>query len=637
MTNKLENCTENVLENNGDIRAAEKSEHFNENETKRQNPPKLYYLIQVEGEHEFRLTAKSARKKGVKAEFCPAGWVYQDKKEAEWVANRWSQGKRKLHVVNWYEPLLDVIWNGSKDKAKLAKKTLRNDASRDQVNKKKQQIIEQCYLKQSGFHPSWLYADPEIVPEDLKKEYEYFKPLWDKAIEKESEIDLRAADIAREEEDIEEVIPDFVSDFNKKHAVIHHGKTHILSEKYDPVMKRDSFSLEPIASFNAWNKPKKDKNGKQLSEQWLSHPARREYHGGIIFDPEHPGHHNGYYNLFQGYSVIPKEGDCSLFWKLLHEILCSGDKHSSTYIRRWLSHLIQRPWELPETAIAMRGLQGTGKGTFMRYVSRLVSRYYLELAQMNQVVGRFNSHMKDVILVYANEAVWGGNKSEVGALKALITDPIQAIEQKNVDIISVRNCKRLVLSSNENWIVPRDIDDRRFLICDVDPKYKEDKEFFKQIVNQMDNGGLEALMYDLINEPINGWHPRNDMPGSPGAFDLKIKNMESSHRWLYDCLLKERYTVEIDSDNWKNTPQELGKDNIYRDYEFFCERKKIKAEDERIFWKKIIEILGKFDERRLGEDYTGKRQRVVAMPSLKEAKMLFSKFAKEESSTLWDL
>ena len=58
---------------------------------------------------------------------------------------------------------------------------------------------------------------------------------------------------------------------------------------------------------------------------------------------------------------------------------------------------------------------------------------------MNQVVGRFNSHMKEALLVFANEAVWGGDKVAEGTLKAMITDRETAIEFKGKDIVWVQN------------------------------------------------------------------------------------------------------------------------------------------------------------------------------------------------------
>lgn len=434
------------------------------------------------------------------------------------------------------------------------------------------------------------------------------------------------------EEGKEDDIPEWVSKFNQRHAVVHAGKTYILTEKYDPTLKRGVFSLEPVGSFKSWYKTSRDEKGRELSTQWISNPHRREYPGGIIFDPEKPGHYGGFYNLFRGFEVVPKKGECGLFWEMLLVDLCGGNESYAIYIRRWLAHMIQRPWELPEVALGFRGEGGTGKGTFMRFVSRLVSPHYLELAQMSQVAGRFNSHMKDVLLVYANEAVWGGHKTEVGALKAMITDPLQAIEQKGVDIITVRNCKRLVLTSNEDWIVPMDIDDRRFLISDVSTVHKEDKQYFAAIHQQMESGGLEALMHDLYHEDITGWHPRNTVPVSTGAFDLKLKGMRSSQRWLYHTLENEQISLRDDGvsrSSWPpNNTFSLSKDVVFQDYRQFCESRRIAPDDDATFWKGVKSILGDLQESRGPRSESGARPRRVELPSLADGRRAFARYSK---------
>lgn len=165
----------------------------------------IYYRLQAEGDPNFKLKEVSARKGGVKAEYTAAGWVYQNKKDAEEKAKEWTKGKRKIHVTPYYEPRLDDIWNGSKNKARLSKQSIKLEIESNRISKKRQEIISQCQSK--GLHQSWLYEKllPDDMPEQDKKTHAYFKPFWDKSLEEKDEIDLRTADLSREEEDIEDV------------------------------------------------------------------------------------------------------------------------------------------------------------------------------------------------------------------------------------------------------------------------------------------------------------------------------------------------------------------------------------------------------------------------------------------------
>ena len=71
--------------------------------------------------------------------------------------------------------------------------------------------------------------------------------------------------------------------------------------------------------------------------------------------------------------------------------------------------------------------------TTVEAIDKLLGSHYAPLANLDQILGRFNSHLKNAILVLADEAIWGGNKREIGALKALITEPKMFIEGKGKD------------------------------------------------------------------------------------------------------------------------------------------------------------------------------------------------------------
>lgn len=48
-------------------------------------------------------------------------------------------------------------------------------------------------------------------------------------------------------------------------------------------------------------------------------------------------------------------------------------------------------------------------------------------------------------------------------------------------------------------MVPAGLGERRFMVLDVPKTHKDDYEYFKDIMNQMNNGGREAMLYDLMH------------------------------------------------------------------------------------------------------------------------------------------
>ncbi len=274
----------------------------------------------------------------------------------------------------------------------------------------------------------------------------------------------------------------------------------------------------------------------------------------------------GYYNLWRGFSVEPQPGDCSRFWDLVQHAICAGEPALYDYVRHYCAHLVQRPWERPEVALILRGGQGTGKNTFVDTLGALVKRHFRQVNSTDQLTGRFNGHMKGVILLHANEASWGGNKSERGKLKAMVTDATLPVEMKGHDIIDVDNYLRLIVSSNEEWPVPIDMDDRRFLVLDVSATYQQNQVFFAELHQQMDNGGRAALMHDLMAVDLTRFAPRNK-PASPFGADMKIRSADSPTRWLYDVLNANTWAGGAPLFAQAGTPTEVPKESVFADYQ----------------------------------------------------------------------
>jgi hypothetical protein len=99
-------------------------------------------------------------------------------------------------------------------------------------------------------------------------------------------------------------------------------------------------------------------------------------------------------------------------------------------------------------------------------------------------------------------------------LKSLITDKIFMVEVKGVDPVPVPNLIDIALASNEKWMVPVGIKGRRFAVNMADPRYGKDycpdatrRKYFKALGAEMDGGGIEAMMWDLLRRPIGEWDP----------------------------------------------------------------------------------------------------------------------------------
>ena len=71
----------------------------------------------------------------------------------------------------------------------------------------------------------------------------------------------------------------------------------------------------------------------------------------------------------------------------------------------------------------------------------------------DHVVGKFNGHLMNSCLLFADEAFFAGSHAQADALKGLITEPKIVLEAKGKDIIEVDNHISMIIASNHVMIV----------------------------------------------------------------------------------------------------------------------------------------------------------------------------------------
>jgi hypothetical protein len=121
-------------------------------------------------------------------------------------------------------------------------------------------------------------------------------------------------------------------------------------------------------------------------------------------------------------------------------------------------------------------------------------------------------------LLFGDEAVWSGDKSTESVLKQLITEPSIIIEMKGKDIFAVRSYLRLMLATNSEWAAPVSLTDRRYFVLDIANSRKNDHDFFKQLINEQNNGGREALLQALMEYDLTDFEVRN-IPETPARIE----------------------------------------------------------------------------------------------------------------------
>ena len=421
-----------------------------------------------------------------------------------------------------------------------------------------------------------------------------------------------------------------VEELNKKHAAIHTDQFYILTEKPHALFDGIDFTLESKQSFiNCYENQMvkcSDKKLRSKAKIWLSHPKRREFHG-IQFDPTTSEHKKGLYNIWKGFAITPKEGNCQLFKTHIKSVICNGNTEYYNYIIKWMAHLVQKPDKL-SPVIVLVGEQGTGKNTLVNALGTIFGQHYFPLDNIDQFLGRFNFHLKNAVLIHGNEAMWGGNKKQLGSLKSMVTEEFSTFEGKNKDSFTTRNFRHLILSSNEDWPVHLDRDDRRFLILQVSNKHKDDPKYFDPLRAELSNGGVEAFLYELLMTDISSFNVWR-LPQNLEAFEIKLRSASSTERYIYEALKIGGFDLGMtqQANKWENLKDSylLQIVAVYADYKSWVEHQGMKAEDSPALGKAIKRLIPSTDKVRPSGKKGEPRPFFYEFPILAKARTEFQK------------
>lgn len=331
-------------------------------------------------------------------------------------------------------------------------------------------------------------------------------------------------------------------EMNERHAVIgsYGGKCVVIEEVQDPLLKRSVLERQSFTDF--WHRYGNQKislgvvDGVEkfmpLGKWWTDHESRRQY-DRIVFSPAGPV--KGAYNLWQGFSCEATPGDCSKFLSHVKDNVCGGVEEYFEYLMSWMARAVQYPAEPGGVAIVLRGKRGTGKSIFVKFFGALWGRHFLQVSDAKHLVGSFNQHLKDCVVLFGDEAFFAGAKQHEGTLKTLITEEHMMLEPKGIDAQMSWNCLHLLMASNDDWVVPAGMEERRFFVLDVKDTKIQNTKYFKAIVDEMNSGGKEAFLHVLKTKDISEY-THQDVPKTDALAEQVQISMKPEEAWWYNKL-----------------------------------------------------------------------------------------------------
>lgn len=433
-----------------------------------------------------------------------------------------------------------------------------------------------------------------------------------------------------------EIIHPLLRKLNDQFAVVEswNGKCLVIEEQLDEVMDRSRLVKQEFSDFknrfmHIQVNMGENKEGKAITKPlglwWLTQESRRSY-SKVVFAPDVDS--GSAYNLWRGFGCEAIAGDCSLYLEHLKHTICSGNEDHYQYLIQWMANAVQNPASPGYAAVVMKGAQGTGKSYAARVFGSLFGRHFMQVTDPKHLVGSFNAHLRDCCILLADEAFFAGDKKHESILKMIITEDMLVTEAKGIDAEQSNNCIHLIMSSNDHWVVPAGVGDRRFFVLSVDSGHKEDTIYFNAMISQMEKGGKEALLYYLKNLDITKFDVRVIPKTTERDNQIKI-SLPIEENWWRDKLVEGRLLPEQGS--WQNS---LAFGDLYYDYISTC---KTSGSYRNANKAKLLMILKKYLPTGWPREYTAEatvevmqqdgtrkhveRPRMISFPSLDECRL----------------
>jgi len=409
----------------------------------------------------------------------------------------------------------------------------------------------------------------------------------------------------------------------ERHALVSWaGKPAVFRERLNPPAWESRYDIMTLQSLAAFYENKPVLMGKKAVnpvEMWRADPDRREYLEGARMVPSDEACPQGIFNLWQGFSVQPRRASVSVWRAFLSEIICGGHAGYAEWLEDWIADMFQNPSNPQGVAVVLRGEEGIGKGTFANVLGRIMGGHYRHVTQESQLTGRFNGHFADSLLIFADELVWGGEKKHRGTLYALVTEQYLMVERKNFDAVPMRNMNRLIIASNNDWVVPTGMDGRRWFVLDVGNARKGDTQYFATLREFLHSGGYEAILDYYLRRSIK--HDLRRAPVTRALIDQKVAGFDAVPAWWTAVLERGciKPPVGEASSEWEGR---ISKELLKNSYQTFCRDYGAKPQFHGVVMKRLHKLVPWIKEVRGREGSI--RVQLVEFPPLEECQLHFN-------------
>ena len=398
-------------------------------------------------------------------------------------------------------------------------------------------------LMMEYWHEGCGWSHEDLVKK-MQRAYRYGKEM--------PGLKLRSEMQRRAREDEKKTETEYFEKLNKRYAISRVGdsKVWILDrrEKATGFLSRADFLLLTESSNYVvrYMDGEKEKTViRNAGKEWLKWRGRKEFKG-VEFMPGVEGEDvNGFYNGWRGWGVKRRLEDLAtpeqvegadMFFAHVKNVICEGDDSQYKWVMSYISDMYQNPAKRPDTVLVIKGEMGSGKGTFVDVLGKIIGeRHYSQVQDIKDMTGQYNGVLYEKLLINLDEATFHGDKAERDRLKAITGAKQLSLNIKfGPQLNNVKNHCRFIITSNSRRPVDTETGNRRYTILNCgDTRVNDIKYYAKMDQLIFEKKGIEVIFERLMNHRVDS-----------NMIRTCLKNVEMVRQKIESFDLAEKFVFE---------------------------------------------------------------------------------------------
>ena len=236
-----------------------------------------------------------------------------------------------------------------------------------------------------------------------------------------------------------------------------------------------------------------------------------------------------------------------------HILLCAENNPSQRdYIVKYMLHMVLYPGILPRVCLVFKSdAEGTGKGSLLKIMEAMLMRGKNDESDLYHSTSSFAqdclnlggvSHMGKV-LVNADECSYKETKSEMDKIKNFITEKHLSYRALFKGSMTMKNCCRLIITTNNSTPVAFTKNTRRFVCFDIPEDRKADYDYFDKLNEYIECPDIMYSLIELMKENIGdtrmleSYSFEANRPITEAFEDMAIISIPMCVRWIEAIVL----------------------------------------------------------------------------------------------------